>query len=204
MKNFDFHFYKSNFFTLLFALFLVWGGNTFIPLYDGLSTAIAENLQSLMLIVIAIYSYCYARRYPANDPNRLFWYWSVLWWIMLFGRGISWGRDFFPDVPHIYYRIISIILIGLPILMFFSKAIRQQIKHRFFFEKIPVWHIVLAFVFLGLSDMVEHHRRGAHLLLYVADKQDLIEELIEIPCFLSLILVVLYMQRNERSIKQSS
>ncbi|WP_392565861.1 hypothetical protein RHO15_09910 [Utexia brackfieldae] len=203
MKNFDFHFYKSNMFTIILALFLVWAGNTFIPLYNGLSTAIAENLQSLGLLLIAVYSYFYARRYPAQSANRIFWYWSVMWWIMLFGRGISWGRDFFPDVPHLYFRIISIILIGLPVLMLFSKSIRQQIKHRFFFEKIPVWHIILAFVFLGLSDIVEHHRSGANLLLYVSEKQDLIEELIEIPCFISLILIVLYMQRNERNINQS-
>ncbi|KES14109.1 hypothetical protein GASC598I20_000200, partial [Gilliamella apicola SCGC AB-598-I20] len=29
---------------------------------------------------------------------------------MLFGRGISWGRDFFPDVPRFYYKIIASII----------------------------------------------------------------------------------------------
>ena len=117
---------------------------------------------------------------------------------MLFGRGISWGRDFFPEVPRFYYKIIAGILIGIPFLTIFLPTIRQEIVRRYKFEKIPVWHIFFAFLFLGIADIAEHHRIGHQFLVLSNERKDLIEELMEIPCLLSLALITFYMQKNEQ------
>ncbi|KES14152.1 hypothetical protein GASC598I20_000410, partial [Gilliamella apicola SCGC AB-598-I20] len=60
---------------------------------------------------------------------------------MLFGRGISWGRDFFPDVPRFYYKIIASIIMAIPILTIFLPPIRREIARRYRDETIPVWHL---------------------------------------------------------------
>ncbi|MCX8650339.1 hypothetical protein J3U21_08105 [Gilliamella sp. B2776] len=117
---------------------------------------------------------------------------------MLFGRGISWGRDFFPDIPRIYYKIIASIIIAIPLLSIFLPSIRQEIIRRYKFEIIPVWHLFFAFLFLGIADIAEHRRLGYEFLVLEPDRKDLIEELMEIPCLLSLALTTFYMQKNEQ------
>ncbi|TEA27318.1 hypothetical protein [Candidatus Schmidhempelia bombi] len=201
MNNLDFRFGKSCIFTLVFALFLLWGGNYLFPLNIGSwrLDKIIEQLQSFMLLAIAVHTFIYAQRYGKHSHTRKFWYWTLLWWFVIFGRGISWGREFYPQVPPIIYRIISIIIIGAPIITMFFPAIRRQIYYRFWFQKIPVWNVILAFLFLGISDIIEHHRVGVNFLLCSSERQDLLEELMEVPCFLSLIFVVLFLQRNEHN-----
>ncbi|WP_141670906.1 hypothetical protein [Gilliamella sp. wkB178] len=157
-----------------------------------------EHSQSLFLLFMCAYTYHYAKRVN-NDPDLYkFWIWTIFWWFMLFGRGISWGRDFFPEVPRFYYKIIASILMAIPILSIFLPTIRREIARRFKFEEIPVWHIVFAFLFLGIADIAEHHRLGHQFLVITRDRKDLIEELMEIPCLLSLALITFYMQKNEQ------
>jgi hypothetical protein len=205
VNNLDFRFGKACIFTLVFALFLLWSGNYLFPLNIGSwrLDKIIEQLQSFMLLAIAIYTFFYAKRYSKHSDIRKFWLWTLLWWLVIFGRGISWGREFYPQVPHIIYRIISIIVISAPIITMFCPAIRRQIHYRFWFQKIPMWNVILAFLFLGISDIIEHHRVGVNFLLCSSERQDLLEELMEIPCFLSLIFVVLFLQRNERNIESN-
>lgn len=200
MNNLDIKFNRNCLFTIVLAFILWLGGNTIFPTKLGYWTfdKIIEQIQSIMLLAIAIYSYFYAKRFPKSSDEQKFWYWTILWWFLIFARGISWGREFFPRIDHSIYRVISIFVIGAPIITMFLPSIRRQIHHRFWSEKIPVWHVILAFLFLGISDVIEHHRIGNNLLLFCHERKDLLEELMEIPCFLSLIFVVLYLQHNER------
>ncbi|WP_160430513.1 hypothetical protein [Gilliamella sp. Pas-s25] len=198
MCKLDFHFYKSSLSIIILGITLYIIGNFFIPLYNGLTVTLIEHVQSLFLLFMCGYTYCYAKK-MAEHPNLYkFWIWTIFWWLMLFGRGISWGRDFFPEVPRFYYKIIASFLIALPILSIFLPTIRQEIVRRYKFEKIPVWHIFLAFLFLGIADIAEHRRIGHELLVITRDRKDLIEELMEIPCLLCLALTTFYMQKNEQ------
>lgn len=197
MPNLDFHLYKSSLYSIIFALLALYLGNHYLSSHLDFDVNIIEHTQSIMLMFMAISTYFYAKKQHHNRNKYIFWMWTILWWLMLFGRGISWGRDFFPEVPKIYFRIISILLIAPAIIGTFLPTIRKEIVRRFKTEKIPVWNVILTFVFFGLSDIVEHHRSGVSLLLTSPQYQDLIEELMEIPCILSLMFVVFYLQRNE-------
>ncbi|NUF50151.1 hypothetical protein [Gilliamella sp. ESL0250] len=198
MCKLDFHFYKSSLSIVILGIILYIIGNFFIPLYNGLTVTLIEHVQSLFLLFMCCYTYCYAKKIAEHSERYKFWIWTIFWWLMLFGRGISWGRDFFPEVPRFYYKIIASFLIALPILSIFLPTIRREIVRRYKFEKIPVWHIFLAFLFLGIADIAEHRRIGHELLVITRDRKDLIEELMEIPCLLCLALTTFYMQKNEQ------
>lgn len=198
MPNFDTHFYKSSMIIVILSFCLYIAGNFFIPLYGKVTVSLVEHLQSLFLLFMCCYTYFYAKKVKNHLNLYKFWVWTIFWWFMLFGRGISWGRDFFPEVPRFYYKIIAGILIGIPFLTIFLPTIRQEIARRYKYEKIPVWHIFFAFLFLGIADIAEHHRIGHQFLVLSNERKDLIEELMEIPCLLSLALITFYMQKNEQ------
>lgn len=198
MCKLDFHFYKSSLFIILLGIIIYITGNFYIPLYNGLTVTLIEHFQSLFLLFMCCYTYHYARKVKRDPELYKFWIWTILWWFMLFGRGISWGRDFFPEVPRYYYKIIAAIIITIPILSIFLPTICLEIRRRYQFEEIPVWHILLAFVFLGIADIAEHRRIANELLVLTPERKDLIEELMETPCLFSLALITLYMQKNEQ------
>lgn len=198
MPKFDFHFYKSSIFIVALSAILYILGNFLIPLYNGLSVTIVEHIQSLFLLFMCGYTYHYAKSVKNHKSLYEFWIWTIFWWFMLFGRGISWGRDFFPEVPRFYYKIIAGIVMGIPFLTLFLPTIRQEIARRYHYEQVPVWHILFAFLFLGIADIAEHHRIGHQLLVLSHERKDLIEELMEIPCLLCLALTTFYMQKNEQ------
>lgn len=202
-NQFDFSVNKGHFFIISLGIILFFTGNVFIPSLSPNSMSIwimsLEHFQSLFLFFMILYTVNYTRKVKTYSNLYKFWLWTAFWWLMIFGRGISWGRDFFPDVPRFYYKIIATILIAIPILsMFLISSIRKEIVRRFKNEKIPVWFIVLAFAFLGLADIAEHNRIGHDYLVYSSDYDDLIEELMEIPCFISLSFIVFYLQKNEQ------
>lgn len=198
MCKLDFHFYKSSLFIILLGVFLYIFGNFFIPLYNGLTVTLIEHLQSLFLLFMCSYTFYYAKCVQHHATLYKFWIWTIFWWLMLFGRGISWGRDFYPDIPRFYYKIIAAIVMGIPLLTTFLPTIRKEIARRYKFESIPFWHIFFAFLFLGIADMAEHHRMGHKFLVLTRERKDLIEELMEIPCLLCIALTTFYMQTNEQ------
>ena len=198
MPKFDTNFYKSSMFIVILSFFLYITGNFWLPLYNKLTVSLIEHLQSLFLLFMCYYTYHYAKSVKNDSNIYKFWIWTIFWWFMLFGRGISWGRDFFPDVPRFYYKIIASIIIAIPLLTIFLPTIRQEIVRRYKYETIPVWHLFFAFLFLGIADVAEHRRLGYEFLVLEPTRKDLIEELMEIPCLLSLALTTFYMQKNEQ------
>ncbi|KES14187.1 hypothetical protein GASC598P17_000080, partial [Gilliamella apis SCGC AB-598-P17] len=106
-------------------------------------------------------------------------------------------EDFFPDVPRFYYKIIASIIMTIPLLTIFLPTIRHEITRRYKYDTIPVWLLFFAFLFLGIADTAEHRRLGYQWLVLDPERKDLIEELMEIPCLLSLALTTFYMQKNE-------
>ena len=68
------------------------------PLFNGLLVQMIEDVQALMLLVIAFFCYFYIRPDRCSEGKKQFWFWAILWWIMLFGRSISWRRYYLPKV----------------------------------------------------------------------------------------------------------
>ena len=113
MCKLDFHFYKSSFFILFLGVFLYIFGNFYIPLYNGLTVTLIEHLQSLFLLFMCGYTFYYAKRVQHHATLYKFWIWTIFWWFMLFGRGISWGRDFYPNVPRLWHIFFAFLFLGI-------------------------------------------------------------------------------------------
>ncbi len=186
--------------TCLFFPFLV---DIKIPLLDGLLVKCIEDVQSLWLLFAALFTVSYMKPFTLAQGPKQFWLWSVVWWLTLFGRGMSWGRDFFPEGPRWVFRAISVVLIALLVLYpVFSVALRRELALRLHHETLPLWGVALVVISFLIADAVEHHRAIAPLFLHAANYQDLIEELYEIPFMVGLFGVALSIMRREKNAQE--
>lgn len=172
------------------------------PLLDGAVVKVLENLQLLMLLFAAIFSYFYIRPLQYHAGKRLFWLWAVFWWVLLLGRSISWGRDYFPEVSHDYFRVISIFFIAPVVLMLCSKSLHQEIKHKFKTMQFPIYSFMLAVVALIISDSVEHSRLIGPFFLHDRAYKDFIEEMYEFPVIWGLFETTYLLMKQEKYTQQ--
>ena len=176
------------------------------PFFDGIQftflgdteVRLIENMQAFLLLFFAIISYFYMRPFELKQGQKEFWLWALCWWLVLFGRSTSWGRDYFPEVPKIYFRAISVVLIGSLVLTLFQSNLRQEIVHKFKTAAIPIWGLVVAFIGLIISDAIEHHRYIGTLLLTEASNRNLMEELYEFPLILGLFVVAYGLMKADK------
>lgn len=176
------------------------------PFFDGIQftflgdteVRLIENMQAFLLLFITIFSYFYMRPFQLEQGNKQFWLWAICWWLMLFGRSTSWGRDYFPEVPKIYFRAISIVLIASVFIPLFQASLRQEIAHKFKTVAIPIWGLVIAFIGLIVSDAIEHHRYIGTLIITEASNKNLMEELYEFPLILGLFVVAYGLMKAEK------
>lgn len=202
IPHFDFKLYKNSILVLILVVLFFLLGNYIIPLYNGITVKVVEHIQSLMLLAMMGYVYYFVRTYLKVAAHKQFWFWTLFWWLMILGRGISWGRDYLPDSPRIIFKTIAVILVAIPFLAMFLPTIRQEIARRYRHEMIPVWSILLVFICFGFSDIIEHNRVGYSLFVVFPEKGDLLEELMEIPCFISLMATVYYLLNQDRQHEQ--
>lgn len=173
---------KLSYPTLLFiGLGLVFPFLTYfnIPLLDGALVTALENTQALLFLAAAIFSYFFIRPRQYATGKKQFWIWVIFWWILLFGRSISWGRDYFPDVAHDYFRIISILLISPVLLMLLSRKLRTEITAKLKTTQLPIFSIVLALLAVIIADAIEHNRAISIFFLYDVAYKDFLEEMYE-------------------------
>ncbi len=171
-----------------------------LPLYDGAIVRAVEHSHALLLLLFAVLSYFFMRPTQLQQGKKQFWIWAVLWWLVLFGRSTSWGRDYFPDVPKIYFRGISVVLMGSVVFMLFSKPLRSEIALKIKTISIPVWAVLLVILGFVISDGIEHHRAYGEIFLRNVEYKDLIEELYEFPLIIGLFLVTLHVMRQDRPV----
>ena len=148
-----------------------------------------------MLAIGGIYATTLAMTRP---KERFFWIWATLWWILLIGRSINWGRIYFPGYPREYYRMIGI-SIGLLILV--PLLIRQKrdkllvmIKTHGFPYKIL---LMLILIYLGI-DQVEQDRylfRQFNQIATITDT-NLFEEVIELFFIAGLFEFLIFFKRS--------
>lgn len=170
------------------------------PLLGGAVVRGVENIQALLLLLFAVMSYFYMQPMQLSEGKKYFWIWAVLWWLLLFGRSTSWGRDYFPDVPKFYFRGISVVLIGAVVFMLLVKPLRREIALKIKTMSIPAWAMLLAVLGLIISDGIEHSRVYGAFFLHNLAYKDLMEELYEFPLIIGLFLVAFHvMQRDKQA-----
>ncbi len=163
---------------------------------------VVEAFQAILLFICVPFTWFYVRPDTLTEQKKWFWLWAMAWWLMFFGRSISWGRDFFPEVPHFYYRIISIFVIAPVVLMLFSPHLRAEIEHKWKQVRLPFWYLLIAVLSLFFADSVEHHRFIDTWLYGYAANQDIVEELYENPFILALFCAAFYFMRQDRVTQQ--
>lgn len=195
--KFDFQLPVSILVMMICCLIFPFLPSLHLPLLGGMTVTAVESIQALMLFGFAVFSFFYIRPFELSKGQKQFWLWSVAWWIMLFGRSTSWGRDYFPEVPKIYFRGISVLVIAPVVFMLFLAPLRQEIAHKFKHVSLPIWALILAFIGLLMSDGIEHNRFFIHFIFTDFIYKDLMEELYEFPLIIGLFLVAYPLMKQD-------
>ena len=163
------------------------------------SVRVFENIQAALLLLFAIITYVYMKPLSLNTDKKVFWLWAVCWWVLLFGRSTSWGRDYFPEVPKIYFRSISVVLIASVVFPLFNATLRKEIANKFKTMCIPLWGVIMALMGLIISDSIEHHRWISHYFVNDVARRDLVEELYEFPFIIGLFYISFIIMKQDKT-----
>lgn len=202
--KFDFQLPVSILVMMICCLIFPFLPSLHLPLLGGMTVTAVESIQALMLFGFAVFSFFYIRPFELSKGQKQFWLWSVAWWIMLFGRSTSWGRDYFPEVPKIYFRGISVLVIAPVVFMLFLAPLRQEIAYKFKHVSLPIWALLLAFIGLLMSDGIEHNRFFIHFIFTDFIYKDLMEELYEFPLIIGLFLVAYPLMKQDCVVTKST
>nr|WP_318382617.1 hypothetical protein [uncultured Enterobacter sp.] len=169
------------------------------PLYHGIAVSCVENAQALWLFFCLMFTLNFVHKTRLMAGPKLFWLWSAAWWLVLFGRSTSWGRDYFPEGPRLLFRIISVLLIAALVLpVFFSPLLRKEILYRLRNDSLLIWTFSLVVLTFLIADTVEHHRLLSFIFLRDLSYQDLTEELYEFPFMIGLFCVAWDLMQKEK------
>lgn len=203
--KFDFRFNSVALALCALLLVILYSALSHVSLLATLNVHLIENLQAILLLICVPFTWFYMRPKTLTEQKKWFWLWAMAWWLMFFGRSISWGRDYFPEVPHLYFRMISIVVIAPVVFMLFSPKLRAEIKYKFQSVKFPFWYLIIAVVSLLFADSVEHHRLIDTWIFNSAINPDIVEELYEFPFLLALFFSAFYfMQKDRKSVVKIS
>ena len=202
--KFDFQLPVSILVMMICCLIFPFLPSLHLPLLGGMTVKAVESIQALMLFGFAVFSFFYIRPFELSKGQKQFWLWSVAWWIMLFGRSTSWGRDYFPEVLKIYFRGISVLVIAPVVFMLFLAPLRQEIAYKFKHVSLPIWALILAFIGLLMSDGIEHNRFFIHFIFTDFIYKDLMEELYEFPLIIGLFLVAYPLMEQDCAVTKST
>lgn len=167
-------------------------------LFDDFPVEPVETSQALWLLFCGVFTLAAMLPLNFNKSKKTFWLWSAYWWFVLLGRSISWGRDYFPEVPHLYFRILSIFWIAPLVLLLFSGYLRSEIKNKAKNTPVPMAIFSVALCCFLISDTVEHHRMLSFIFLARPEHQDIVEELYEIPFMLALFMTACYYMKVDK------
>lgn len=169
------------------------------PLFGDQLINSVEFAQAVWLLFCGVFTVVYMKSEELSDSKRMFWLWAAQWWLVLFGRSISWGREIFPDFPFWIFRVLSVIWIAPLVLMLFSKKLRVELKQKLITGTFPLAYFMLALICFLISDTVEHKR--ALYFIFVSNKhyQDITEELYEIPFMLALFQTAWYFMKADKN-----
>lgn len=200
--KFDTHLPFSVVAMAVLSLLFPFAADWHLPLLGGALVTQIENAQALWLLFGALFTAWYIKPLSRPEGEKQFWMWAVLWWMVLLGRSTSWGRAYFPEQPHLVFRVISVTLIGGLALSLLSGPLRKDIVRRVKEVTMPVWLLAVTICTFIISDTIEHHRLLAPLFVHNPQYADLMEELYEIPFMVGLLLVTYYFMKTDKSSDQ--
>ncbi|QIO06495.1 hypothetical protein [Acinetobacter shaoyimingii] len=166
--------------------------------YSMTTVHIIEAIQAVLLLIFAISTYVYMKPLQLSKGRKLFWIWAVCWWVVLLGRSTSWGRDYFPEIPKIFFRGVSILLIASVVFPLLNAALRREIANKFKNGAFSLWAVILVIFGLMISDAIEHHRFIGNLFVYNVAYRDLMEELYEFPLIIGLFIVAFQFMKQDK------
>lgn len=137
-----------------------------------------EEFHILLLLGGALVSGFLA--YQQKD-KRIFWLWAMMWWIVLFGRSINWGRLIWPEYSREMYRMIAIALVLMLCVPLFVSRTRNFIVNVIREYGVPCHILAVLIVMFMIVDQVEHIRVPFSYLYTLLNIQDLglLEEITE-------------------------
>ena len=122
-----------------------------------------ENFQ-LVLVTLGVYLCWQAFKKCRKSLDRYIWQAGMLFYLLLFGRELSWGRALFMHANGemaewcemgLYGKLVHP-LIGVAIacllLLFYKGKFLSFLKAR----KMPMWDLIFLFIFIILVDISEH------------------------------------------------
>ena len=187
----------------IFVIYILCCIFTFLDAYHLLilgegAVRYVEDIQAWILIFFAVFTYLYMNPFKRPQGEKYFWLWAVCWWLVLFGRSTSWGRDYFPEVPKVYFRAISVVLIGSVVFPLFNPQLRQEIVRRFKSVSISIWALMMVVLGFLISDAIEHHRMLGALFLHQPENKDFMEEIFEFPLIIGLFVIAFDMMKRDK------
>lgn len=148
----------------------------FVTFNHGL--LIVEAFQVLLLLAGAVVSGFLAHQ---QKEKRAFWLWAMMWWIILFGRSINWGRLIWPDYSRDMFHVIAGILVAMLLIPLIVPKARRAIMKVVCARALPFKIvIILAGIFFAV-DQIDHMRFPFSYLATYLNVQDidLLEEIVE-------------------------
>lgn len=143
----------------LVIYFLITLSGSFLLYSTFLNTpnivTIIEHFQLLILSLGFLISLYFTL---SKCHQKHFWLWTSIWWLILFGRSINWGRLYFPDYPRSFFHIIAAIIILGVIVPFLIPKARYEIIT--FIKKVglPFKQLILLIMIYALIDQIDNSR----------------------------------------------
>lgn len=137
-----------------------------------------ESFQVFLLLLGAVISGYLAHH---QKDKRIFWLWAMMWWIVLFGRSINWGRLIWPDYSRTMFHMIAAILIAILLLPWVIPKARRVIINVIRQYGVPIQLLMVLIGMFIVIDQVEHLRFPFSYLTTYLDIEniDLLEEIVE-------------------------
>lgn len=167
------------------------------------SLQIIENAQLFLLLAGSAIS---IRLAVEQKSDRLFWLWAALWWILLFGRSINWGRLYFPGFPREYYRLIGLFISLMLLLPWFITQYRQSLMNIVHRAGIPYKILMmLAAIFLMVDQVEQNRMLFQSISSFISfHNTELLEEIIESFFIIGLFECIIYYRTRITNSKQDS
>ncbi|WP_392451853.1 hypothetical protein AABD69_04370 [Edwardsiella piscicida] len=190
----------------LFIIILTIGTLSRLNLLPDDATAVAaliqriEFTQGIWLVFGALFTLQWCKKNALSATDRHFWLWVALWWLLLLGRHMSWGRIAFPAGPALLYRAIPLLLIMALAIPLCFRSLRGAIAERARRHPVPLWTLGAVIGAFILADAVEHQRAYVAFLQPENRYKELIEEMFECPFMLGLFQITRTLIAAERRV----
>lgn len=196
---FDKRFYPHLWLLIIYIPF-VFIVKEFLPQNAARENGPIENFQ-LVLLAVGIYLCWQAMKKTRVSMDKYIWQAGMLFYILLFGRELSWGRALLmqSDGTMPQWRELGIlgdlahpvigILIALLLFLFWRGRFLRFLKT----VKIPMWDLIFLVLFIVLVDISEHYNCSIF-------HGEIDEELFECAMYFEMLRVTGFVLKNKKQV----